>query len=135
MQNEHSEMVLAHLIASMEPVLNEGDYVFASVLKLDSIPREMTICEMKEKEGVTVILSKKDAELLGLPFDYIASWITLNVHSSLEAVGLTAAFSAELAKYNISCNVIAGYNHDHIFVDKKDGEKALNVLRAMSNRI
>ena len=132
MKKKGGETALAKLIANMEPVLNEGDYVFASVLNTASIPREITICEIKEKEGVTVIVSKKDAEALGLSYDYIAAWITLNIHSSLEAVGLTAAFASELGKNNISCNVVAGYYHDHIFVDTKDKEKALKVLKAMS---
>jgi hypothetical protein len=49
------------------------------------------------------VLSKKNAEIFGLEFEFIASWITLNIHSSLEAVGLTAAFSSALATHNISC--------------------------------
>ncbi len=126
---------LEELIANMQPVLNEGEYVFASVSNIASIPREITVCEIKEKEGVTVVVSKKDAERLELPFEFVASWITLNIHSSLEAVGLTAAFSSELGKNNISCNVIAGYYHDHIFVDTKDTDKALSVLWNMTKRI
>jgi len=118
----------------MKPLLNEGEYVFASVSNTASIPRDITICEIKEKEGITIVLPKKDAERLGLPFDFVASWITLNIHSSLEAVGLTAAFSAELSENNISCNVIAGYYHDHIFVDKKDEKKAMMVLQNMTKR-
>ncbi|MFK7771203.1 MAG: ACT domain-containing protein [Saprospiraceae bacterium] len=128
------ETNLNNLIKNMEPILNEGEYVFASVKNVISIPREITICEIKEREGITVVLSKKDAEELGLTFEFIASWITLNIHSSLEAVGLTAAFASELGKHNISCNVIAGYYHDHIFVDKKDKEKAMKVLWDMTKK-
>ncbi|GJM33586.1 MAG: hypothetical protein DHS20C18_25870 [Saprospiraceae bacterium] len=125
---------LRELITNMEPILNDGEYVFATVSNITSIPREVTICEIKEREGVTVVVSKKDAEKLGLPFDFIASWITLNIHSSLEATGLTAAFSSELSRNEISCNVIAGYYHDHIFVDVKDKDKALSVLWDMTKK-
>ena len=128
------ETNLNNLIKNMEPILNEGEYVFASVKNVTSIPREITICEIKEREGITVVLSKKNAEELGLTFEFIAAWITLNIHSSLEAVGLTAAFASELEKHNISCNVIAGYYHDHIFVDKKDKEKAMKVLWGMTKK-
>lgn len=125
---------LNELIKNMEPVLNEGAYVFASLTNsnLVNIPRAMTICEMKEKEGITVVVSKENAIQLGLPVDFIMSWITLNVHSSLEAVGLTAAFATVLGKNNISCNVIAGFYHDHIFVGKKDDAKAMKVLWEMT---
>ena len=123
---------LQQLIRNMEPVLNQGEYVFASVLDITKIPRAVTICEMREKEGMTVVLAKKEAEKLGLPFEFVAAWITLNIHSALEAVGLTAAFATALGKNNISANVIAGYYHDHIFVDTKDAEKAMQVLRGMT---
>jgi len=123
---------LKALIENMEPVLNEGEYVFATVADITTIPRAVTICEIKEREGVTVVLLKQEAEKLGLTFEFIASWITLNIHSSLEAVGLTAAFASELGQHNISCNVIAGYYHDHIFVDRKDKDKAMNVLWDMT---
>ena len=126
------ESNLDQLIAHMEPVLNAGEYVFVTLEDTANIPREVILGEFREKEGITLILDRKDADDLGLVYHWVAAWITLNVHSSLEAVGLTAAFSSELARHGISCNVIAGFYHDHIFVDKKDGQKALNLLGAMA---
>lgn len=126
------ETNLEKLISEMEPELNVGEYVFSSVSSIDTIKKEHILCEFKEKEGITVVLERQYADLYQLSYDYVASWITLNVHSSLDAVGLTALFSNELAKHQISCNVISGYYHDHIFVNQKDGQKAMGVLAKLS---
>lgn len=122
------ETNLKEILATLRPVLNDGLYVFTTVKKKLEFSGIDIICSMREKEGITLVLAKEDADKLGLPYDFIASWITLNVHSSLSAVGLTATFSSVLAENGISCNVIAGFYHDHIFVDEKKREIALDVL-------
>lgn len=81
-----------------------------------------------EKEGVTFILEQQDAVNKKIHYQSVYRLITLNVHSSLDAVGLTAAFSAKLAEKNISANVVAAYYHDHIFVPEEKAEQALNAI-------
>ncbi|KAF2410251.1 hypothetical protein SAMN04490179_2077 [Pseudomonas antarctica] len=126
------ETALATLLRSMSPQLNDGDYVFCT-LPDNRIPEGCDVIgSFREREGLTLILERQQAEQAGLAFDYIAAWITLNVHSALEAVGLTAAFAGALGKAGISCNVIAGYYHDHLFVGRSDAERALDVLRQLA---
>src|SRR3954462_14017393 len=122
------EKKLDRLLKKMKPALNEGDYVFCTRKDMKEIDFDDIIMAFKEEEGITIILEQQVADRLQFEYAFVAKWITLTVHSSLEAVGLTAAFSKVLTEENISCNVVAGYFHDHIFVDKKDFRKALTVL-------
>lgn len=126
------ETDLSMLLKTMRPELNDGDYVFCTIPHEEQINAVNAIGLFKEKEGVTVILSRPQADKLHLSYHYIAAWITLTAHSSLNAVGLTAAFAKALAEAGISCNVIAAYYHDHIFVAKDDAGKAMEVLRKLS---
>ena len=126
------ETALATLLRSMSPHLNEGEYVFCT-LPDNCIPAGCEVIgSFREQEGLTLILDRQQAEQAGLAFDYVAAWITLNVHSALEAVGLTAAFASALGKAGISCNVIAGFYHDHLFVGRADAERAMDVLRQLA---
>jgi len=126
------ETNLSKLVKGMTPQLNKGEYVFAVIHDINSLNLPDVICHFKEKEGITIIIERTKADEFNLKYDYVAAWITLLVYSSLEAVGLTAIFSAALAKHGISCNVMAGYYHDHIFVDIKDANKAVEVLNNLS---
>jgi len=121
------------LLKSMTPLLNEGDYVFCTIASLTNVDTNEIVASFKETEGITIILKKETADKLKLDYSYIAAWITLTVHSSLEATGLTAAFATALANEGISCNVVAAYYHDHIFVAKKDAERAMAALEGLTS--
>lgn len=123
---------LDELLKTMEPTLVDGSFVYASVPAEDLAGHlgRGPIGLFREEEGVTLILPAEAAE--GLAASPPMRMITLTVHSSLEAVGLTGAFAAALTAERISANVVAGYHHDHIFVPERDAERALDALRALS---
>lgn len=130
----NGETNLEKLLKTMQPFLNSGDFVFCTVANTTAINEADIVFTFKEKEGITVVLPQQTADALQLHYTFVASWITLTVHSSLEAVGLTAAFSNALAAAGISCNVVAAYYHDHIFVNKNDEAKAMEVLSNFAGR-
>ncbi len=90
------------------------------------------IASFDEAEGLTLVLRQTIADAAGLSYDGVFKRITLQVHSSLTAVGLTAKFTERLAAANISANVFAAFYHDHVFVPQDDAERALGVLRALA---
>lgn len=120
------------LLASMDPQLAEGEYLYCTTQdELAPYLHLQPAGMFREAEGWTLILPAT-ADTAGLAASGAMRMITLNVHSSLEAVGLTAAFAAALTKAGISANVVAGYYHDHIFVPAGDAERAIEALRALS---
>lgn len=96
------ETNLSKILKTLSPELNPGEYVFHSTNDPSQFDAKDIVGLFKEKEGVTVIISRELADLRRIPYQFIASWITLTVHSSLDAVGLTAAFSNALTEENIS---------------------------------
>ena len=125
-----AEKDLHTLLATMHPELREGEFVY--VLWPHGRPLAGAIAAaVREAEGLTVVLPRAEADSLGLPYDFVGAWITLQVHSSLEAIGLTAAVSAALTEAKISCNVLAGFHHDHLLVPVADADRALEVLHEL----
>jgi hypothetical protein len=109
------------------PTLREGEFVFVAVSakRARELPAQVLI---REDEATTVVLRREDAEAAGLSCDFVAGWITLANETSLDDVGITAAFSTALAAAGISCNVLAGVHHDHILVPVERTAEALEVL-------
>lgn len=115
--------------APLAPICDGEPYVFVSV---SAVPAGIEpVAAVEEPEGTTLILRKADAERHRLPYAFVAARITLGLQSALDAVGLTAAISAALAKHAISCNVVAGYHHDHLFVPYEQAAKAISILDTM----
>jgi hypothetical protein len=125
---------LKQLLAGMKPDLIKGEFVYCSVppsALVDYIHMN-PVGLFQEREGVTLILPVAAARQAGLPTGPVMRMITLEIHSSLEAVGLTAAFATALGNEGISANVVAGYYHDHIFVPAADAVRAMAALQALS---
>jgi hypothetical protein len=125
---------LKQLLAGMKPDLVEGEFAYCSVpaSSLADYIDLKPIGLFQEREGVTLILPVETARQAGLPVAPAMRMITLEIHSSLEAVGLTAAFATALGQEGISANVVAGYYHDHIFVPAVDAGRAMAALQALS---
>ncbi len=126
------ETNLTTLIKQMSPVLNPGSYVFSCVPRSVVVPDSVVLASFQEEEGKTLVVSREAAENHQLSYTKVMGWISLKVCSSLQAVGFTAKVSAVLAEKGISCNIIAGYHHDHIFVDKDESLEALQALKEFS---
>ena len=120
---------LNELLATMAPHLNEGEFVFCSLEgEYGDYIHLNPITAFRETEGLSLVIPKQSAIDNDINAESTYRMITLTVHSSLEAVGLTAAVATKLTEHNISANVIAAYHHDHILVQTDKAEMAMNAL-------
>jgi uncharacterized protein len=128
------ETDLARMLASMSPRLVDGEFVFCSIpgAVYGDHAELQPVAAVREAEGLTLVLPRAAADAQGIAYKSVFRQITLQVHSSLDAVGLTAAFSARLTEHGISTNVIAGSYHDHIFVQSESAQPALRALEVLA---
>jgi len=133
----HGETDLSRLLATLSPTLQEGEFYFASLRPeasgaLADAARAAAIGTFREAEGLSLILPAAHTELPdGAARSTTQRLISLEVHSSLEAIGLTAIVSQRLAELSISCNVVAAFHHDHIFVSADKADAAVDALRGI----
>jgi uncharacterized protein len=128
------EKDLRKLMTSLSPHLMDGDFVFCTIqdAKYGDFAELLPMASFCEDEGLTLLVTKESADKAGFNYESIFKCIALKVHSSLDAVGLTAAVSSKLAERGISANVIAAYYHDHIFVQAEKVDAALSALNEFS---
>jgi hypothetical protein len=119
------------LLSQLQPVLNPGRYAFVTAPRDGIVDPALVVASVREPEGLSLIVAEETAHELGWPVAMTTAWITLTVHSDLAAVGLTAAFAGALGRAGISCNVVAGVHHDHLFVPCERARHAMDTLRAL----
>ncbi len=126
------ETDLDAMLATLEVVRRPGTFVYVELAD----PAGITVGDgveavLNDGDSFTVVASTDAAERHGWDAEFPAAWLTLTVHSSLEAVGLTAAFAASLGEAAIPCNVIAGFRHDHILVPVDQADTAIAQLATL----
>jgi len=124
------------MIAGMTPTLTPGIFVFITTVDPARIKAlsPQAISTFKEAEGMSLLVPAEVAEAAGLDAAHPMRCITLNVYSSLEGVGLTAAVSTALGDAGIPCNMVAAYHHDHVFVPSDKASKAMDVLARLQSQ-
>ncbi|HEY0505657.1 MAG TPA: ACT domain-containing protein [Lysobacter sp.] len=122
------ERDLARLLATLNASAREGEYAFVTRPAADPGLAVTASASVRETEGFTYVVPCAVADAHGLAYDFRAAWLTLDVHSALDAVGLTAAVATALARHGIPCNVLAGFHHDHLLVAADRRDDALAVL-------
>ena len=124
---------LRTLLRTMTPELQEGEFVFCCLSEREFEESAISpLCIFREREGVTLILTREEAERYQLDYAYCARMITLTVHSSLAAVGFLAAITEKLAEQAISVNAISAYYHDHLFVPVERAHDAMLILKNLA---
>ena len=123
------------LLCSLAPTLLPGTFVFVTVPsgRYGAYAELEPLVSVQEREGLSLMLASEHAAALPYPSSSALRCISLGVHSSLDAVGLTAVVSSALAEAGISANVVAGFYHDHIFVPAASAERALARLGQLTS--
>ena len=127
------ETDLQTLLRSTRPVLHPQIYVFATLKVGEELPNSINpIMTFREEEGLTLILLETEARAAGLAGTFRSQMITLQVHSSLSAVGFLAAIGARFAEAGLAVNAVSAYFHDHLFVPAGRAEEALAILQSLA---
>ncbi|QKC94139.1 ACT domain-containing protein [Mesorhizobium sp. NZP2298] len=127
------ETDLKTLLASMTPELLDETYVF--VTQAPGVPQPEGLEPMmmfREREGTTLIVTENTASAMGLTASFRCRMITLNIHSSLEAVGFLAAIATRLAAAGMGVNPVSAFYHDHLFVPAERAEEAMVLLLGLA---
>ena len=126
---------LHELIKQLSPTLDSTTYVYCTVpkAKYGELEHLKPIVSIAELEGLTLVIPLDEAKTEGLDYYRVFRRITLEGHSSLEALGLTSVVTSLLAERGITTNVIAGFYHDHMFVPSDRIDEAMRALKELAS--
>jgi hypothetical protein len=123
---------LDQMLRTLTVAVRDDRYTFVTVPTGTGPPvGEGIAAVIGEAEGDTLVATVSRAQAEGWPVGFEAAWLTLEIHSALEAVGLTAAFAAVLADVGIACNVLAGFHHDHLLVPADRVDDAIGAVESL----
>lgn len=129
----HGETQLTALLAGMRPALQPGVFVFSALPAGHPVPAGLDpVMVFREAEGSTLILREDEARAAGLAATFRCRMITLEIHSSLEAVGFLAVITTRLAAASMGVNPVSGYFHDHLFVPAERADEAVRILEELA---
>jgi hypothetical protein len=121
------EKHLATIVAALHVRRRPGTFVYVTLPAPNAIEAAAMI---EEEEGTTFVVEREVAERAGVPWSFAAAWLTVEVHTALEGVGLTAWLARTLAGASIPCNVLAGFHHDHLLVPVDRADEAIAAIAA-----
>ncbi|SFR44650.1 hypothetical protein SAMN05216203_0393 [Marinobacter daqiaonensis] len=127
---------LQDLIKQLSPRLDTTSYVYCTVAraKYGELEKLKPIVSIAELEGLTLVIPLEQAQAEGLDYYRVFRRITLEGHSSVQALGLTSVVTSLLAERDITTNVIAGFYHDHMFVPSDRIDEAMEALRDLASQ-
>ncbi|KJZ74723.1 hypothetical protein HIM_05840 [Hirsutella minnesotensis 3608] len=132
--SDSGETCLSKLLRNMTPSLDPATHVFATLPATANLPPLSEVRMLfREAEGVTVIVGLEYATAHDMDYSFPCKMITLNVNSSLEAVGFMAAIASRLAARGMGVNPVSGFYHDHLFVPLGREAEAMEVLTSLAS--
>jgi uncharacterized protein len=127
-----TEHDLATLLRALRVTKRPGAWCMVSGVEL---PADVEVqASIVEAEGTTSVISTADASRVGITPEFVMAWLSLDVNSALDAVGLTAAVASALAEHGLACNVLAAFHHDHLLVSFDEQDRAIEVLRGLAEQ-
>ncbi|WP_133479129.1 ACT domain-containing protein [Cognatilysobacter segetis] len=125
------ETHLPAILATLDVDVRPGTFVLLTRRRPDAAADAVAEARIHEAEGITYVVPEAFARAQGEPPGFVAAWLSLRVHTALDAVGVTAAVAGVLAERGIACNVLAGHFHDHLLVPAARRDDAVAAIRRL----